>query len=287
MDICATVVDLARQERGSPLEPPPGRPVYGKFEVSGYRKQQQDRLRLLQGLGVEDDVRVYHEHQAEWRSVLLVDEEEIRTLLLKFPDADETLRGAGGIGQNITFRSKAPFHCRSLCVGDLLLIGSALLEVVGPRMPCWKHDRAHGVKGIYEFMLTQGYGGAFARILRSGTVCAGDEIRLVERQNPGWSTVRVHCCLYGRPATRNVELLSEIVELETLPEFQYRGVARHRLKVLQAGEDFKDSSRTQDPPAMTTRPSMAGAAQTWGKSILVLSGIVGTVVAASIAVSRR
>jgi MOSC domain-containing protein YiiM len=61
-------------------------------------------------------------------------------------------------------------------VGRRLEVGAAILEITGPRDPCAKMDEiAPGLRRLME----EDRQGVLARVVRSGTIRAGDPIRLL------------------------------------------------------------------------------------------------------------
>lgn len=70
-------------------------------------------------------------------------------------------------------------------LGDVLTIGSAVVEVAQPRTPCYKLAAAFGVKDMAVRVQTTGRIGYLLRVLEEGTIGAGDEVRLVGRQSHG------------------------------------------------------------------------------------------------------
>lgn len=107
---------------------------------------------------------------------------------------------------------------RNVCIGDIMSIGDPetgpLLQVSLPRQPCFKLNHRFELKNFapntWKFSRT----GWYYRVLREGTLRAGDEIRLVERRHPKWTIERIQEYLH-----RNTGDLAMNEELAAIPEF--------------------------------------------------------------------
>ncbi len=91
------------------------------------------------------------------------------------------LLGAGVLGENISTRGITE---HDVCIGDILRLGAARVQVSQPRSPCWKIDRRLKVEGASRFVEAAGITGWYYRVLEPGGVEAGDAIELLERPNP-------------------------------------------------------------------------------------------------------
>jgi MOSC domain-containing protein YiiM len=69
-----------------------------------------------------------------------------------------------------------------ICIGDTLRIGDAVVQVTMPRLPCFKFAHKMGRPGIIKEFLHSGFSGFYHRVLKEGTVQAGDTIEWVERE---------------------------------------------------------------------------------------------------------
>lgn len=103
--------------------------------------------------------------------------------------------GAGVLGENISTRGMTE---HDVCIGDILCIGGARVQVSQPRSPCWKIDRRLKVDDASRFVETAGITGWYYRVLEPGSIAAGDAIALLERPNPWlslahyWDEVMAH-----------------------------------------------------------------------------------------------
>jgi len=81
---------------------------------------------------------------------------------------------------------------RNVCIGDIVSIGDeVLLQVSLPRQPCFKLNHRFQLKNFAPNTYKTSRTGWYYRVLREGTIQAGDEIKLVERKHPTWTIERV------------------------------------------------------------------------------------------------
>jgi len=101
-------------------------------------------------------------------------------------------------------------------IGDKFQVGSALLMVTEPRMPCYKLGIKFGRSDIIRRFLVSERTGFYFAVLQEGEVGVGDQIEMVER---GKEAVRVNDVtrLFSRDK-HNAALLRRAIETEALPE---------------------------------------------------------------------
>jgi MOSC domain-containing protein YiiM len=81
---------------------------------------------------------------------------------------------------------------RNVCIGDIMSVGDeVLLQVSLPRQPCFKLNHRFQLKNFAPNTYKASRTGWYYRVLREGTLQAGDEIKLVERKHPTWTIERV------------------------------------------------------------------------------------------------
>jgi MOSC domain-containing protein YiiM len=135
----------------------------------------------------------------------------------------------GMFGENFT---TVGLQEEELSIGDQLKVGSAVVVVTEPRMPCYKLGIRFGRSDILKRFLTSGRSGFYLAVLKEGEVGAGDNIEFVKHAA---ESVRVSDItrLYVREK-HNVQLLRRAIEAEALPE-SWKEYFRRRLEEL---EDF-------------------------------------------------
>jgi MOSC domain-containing protein YiiM len=90
----------------------------------------------------------------------------------------------GTFGENLTTSGLLE---EAVCVGDILRIGSAVLQVTHPRMPCFKLAHKFARPEIIKEFLLSGRSGFYLRVVEEGELAAGDEIEFVQRDPNGVS----------------------------------------------------------------------------------------------------
>ena len=132
----------------------------------------------------------------------------------------------GMFGENFTTEG---LYEAELNIGDKFRIGSAVVMVTEPRMPCYKLGIRFGRTDIIKKFLASERTGFYLAVLQEGQVGAGDPIQLIERNERG---VRVSDItrLYVHDK-HNTQLLRRAIEVEALPE-SWRAYFKERLKKL-------------------------------------------------------
>jgi MOSC domain-containing protein YiiM len=119
----------------------------------------------------------------------------------------------GMFGENFT--STGLFE-PELNIGDKYSVGSAVVMVTEPRLPCYKLAIKFGRADIIKRFLASERTGFYLAVLQEGEVGVGDSIELVERNR---ESVRVTdiASLYTREKN-NIGLLRRAVSVEVLPQ---------------------------------------------------------------------
>jgi MOSC domain-containing protein YiiM len=118
-----------------------------------------------------------------------------------------------------------------LNIGDKFQVGSAIVRVTEPRMPCYKLGIRFGRSDIVKRFLASERTGFYFAVLQEGEVGAGDGIQLIEASK---RSVKVSDItqLYTREK-HNIALLRRAIEVEALPD-SWKNYFQHRLEKLAA-----------------------------------------------------
>lgn len=111
----------------------------------------------------------------------------------------------GEIGENLTLgappNGEEPGEA-AFCIGDVVAVGSARLQVTQPRVPCFKQADRLGVPDAVAVAKAAGRTGFYLRVLAAGEVGAGDDVVLIRRPHPGMSIALVNRVLHGENEDR-------------------------------------------------------------------------------------
>ncbi len=100
---------------------------------------------------------------------------------------------AGSVGENITL---AGITEDQICVGDHVRLGTAAVQVSGPRVPCANLARRIGRSGWGRETVRENRTGFYLRVLEPGIVQAGDVWFLEKRMNETGSIPTINRCMY-------------------------------------------------------------------------------------------
>ncbi len=122
---------------------------------------------------------------------------------------------AGTFGENLTVQG---LDLTYATLGDHWRVGSTLLEVVQPRLPCFKLGIRMGDVRFPKRFQAAGRMGAYLRVIEEGDVGAGDEIAITSAPDGSVSLHELVEALFDRDKARG------LLRAPYLPEF-WRQVA--------------------------------------------------------------
>ena len=97
------------------------------------------------------------------------------------------------VGENITLDT---WDERTVCVGDILRIGTASIQISAPRTPCENQARHIGRADWVKRTIQELRTGMYARVVETGTLAAGDRVVLEARPNPDLTLHELNACFY-------------------------------------------------------------------------------------------
>jgi MOSC domain-containing protein YiiM len=150
--------------------------INGKDVLTGiYKEEHAGRIRVGK-LGLAGDGQADHTvHGGEYQALYGYPFEHYAHWQTVFGGAAFPF---GTFGENLTFSGLLE---TDVFVGDLLRVGSAILQVTMPRLPCYKLGHKLGRPAILKEFLHSGYSGYYFRVAQEGEIGAGDAAEWVRR----------------------------------------------------------------------------------------------------------
>lgn len=132
----------------------------------------------------------------------------------------------GTFGENFTVSGLLEDQ---VCVGDILSIGEATVQVTMPRIPCFKFGHKIGHPEILDAFLRSGKSGFYQRVLTEGHVKVDDEIKIVARDS---NKISIRSALGLQKLNEgDAELLAKALKINSLAPL-LKEVYGHRLNSL-------------------------------------------------------
>ena len=129
----------------------------------------------------------------------------------------------------------------TLCIGDILSLGSATVQISQGRQPCWKLGLHTGQDKMPYLFQKTGRTGWYYRVLDEGAVAVGDGITLVERSQPNWTVRKVTQARLTRRITPE-----DAAQLADMPELAASW--RQAFAKMAAGQVKEDTSKRLGGP---------------------------------------
>jgi MOSC domain-containing protein YiiM len=117
--------------------------------------------------------------------------------------------GEAAFGQNLTTRGVA---VSSAVIGERWRVGTTLLEVAQPRVPCHKLALRFGEAGFVKRFAQAARPGAYLRIVEEGELAAGDAIDVIDRPDHQVTSRMVFDAML-----RDHTLIPQVVAAQQLP----------------------------------------------------------------------
>jgi MOSC domain-containing protein YiiM len=119
----------------------------------------------------------------------------------------------GMFGENFTV---AGLIEETVNIGDRFRIGSGIVMVTQPRVPCYKLAAKFGREDIIKRFLVSGRSGFYCKVMQEGEVGAGDAIEAVSRDGHAVTVADIARLYNGQ--SDDLDLLRRAVQIEALPE---------------------------------------------------------------------
>lgn len=119
----------------------------------------------------------------------------------------------GGFGSNLGVEEIAE---DAISLGERFQLGSALLEVSQPRMPCATIERRFERKGMVEAIMRSGRSGWYFRVIEEGMAEAGDWLRPIPGTGTGITISTIFSQIAGPAADSDRVLIEQLASTPLL-----------------------------------------------------------------------
>jgi len=119
----------------------------------------------------------------------------------------------GAFGENLTTEG---LWEDTLFIGDLFRVGSAVLRVTQPRMPCYKLQLRFDRDDMIKRFLVSGRSGFYFSVIEPGDVGAGSKVEVLYRDPQSVTVADIMSLYLGQ--RRDPKLLQRAMNVSSLPE---------------------------------------------------------------------
>ncbi|CZR48669.1 uncharacterized protein FPRO_04007 [Fusarium proliferatum ET1] len=191
--------------------------------TSAIYKQRHDGPIFCSATGVLGDEHASSRHGGTERAVHQYNPDHYPDWRAENPPEPD-LYDVGAYGENLVTTN---MNDDNVCIGDIYKLGeNVLLEVSEPRHPCFKLNSRFKWPRALKRTIRTGRAGWNMRVLKTGDICKGDTISLLERPFPKWSVLNVQRVIRARNVSLN--LLAECTQLPMTDLFL--DIAKERLR---------------------------------------------------------
>ncbi|MDF2924125.1 MAG: hypothetical protein K0R57_3039 [Paenibacillaceae bacterium] len=118
--------------------------------------------------------------------------------------------GPAAFGENVTVTGMTE---EEVCIGDILRLGQAVVQISQPRQPCYKLGYKYGRTDMPVLVQNTGYTGYYYRVVEEGLVAKGDGVSLLDQSPHGMSVAAANRIMYMEKGNKQ-----EIERLLAVPE---------------------------------------------------------------------
>ena len=119
----------------------------------------------------------------------------------------------GLVGENLTIDD---FDEKLIKIGDEFEVGSCIFQVSQPRIPCYKIGIKMNSRDFPKKFSSSGLLGSYLRVVKTGSIKNGDELKLVKTDNGSLSLYEISDILFND--IKNIEKMKAALDLKYLTE---------------------------------------------------------------------
>lgn len=119
----------------------------------------------------------------------------------------------GMFGENLTTSGLPDDEVR---IGDVFQIGTAKLQAIQPRFPCFKLNIRFGLPDMIERFMAQKRNGIYFKVIEEGNIQVNDEIKRIELSLFNVTIPEYAECYYSKGSNKHI--LKTLLSIPYLPE---------------------------------------------------------------------
>ncbi|PZM77220.1 MAG: MOSC domain-containing protein [Candidatus Melainabacteria bacterium] len=144
----------------------------------------------------------------------------------QMPDVDFSY---GKFGENLTTEGLLE---RDICIGDEFKVGTAVIKVSQPRLPCYKLGVKFGRNDVIKRFMQSGYSGIYFSVVQEGELMAGDSIEFLRGDGLNIKVQKVANLFTGRQK-RDPEFVKRALESQLADQMKmFIGIEVSKFKEL-------------------------------------------------------
>ncbi len=190
--------------------------IGAKLSPTGIYKQSVEQVSVDE-LGIVDDSqadkRFHGGPEKALHQYALISYEKI---IKRYPLLHKKAK-PGMIGENL---SGTVMNEHNVCIGDIYKVGSVILQVSSPRIPCWKIDAKFKQPDLHQFISQHRLNGWYYRVLQAGDMTLNDAFLLQQRPNTDVTVDTMLKVIDAKAEDKLIELVTNAIGLD--PEWQKR-----------------------------------------------------------------
>lgn len=186
-------------------------PIHQAVEVFADHIQGDEQADLQNHGGLDKAVYAYSfAHYAYWQDKLGLKE-------LDF----------GSFGENFTF---SELDEANIQIGDIFKIGSCLLQVSQPRVPCFKLGLKFDNAEMPRLFTKSAKTGIYFRVLQTGIIAPDQQLEVVEQAKNSVSVQTLFNAYYNQEVEQGLPIIANAAGLDTLSEAWKGQLAKYLAK---------------------------------------------------------
>lgn len=194
-----------------------------KRSPTGIYKQSVNKV-TVDELGIKGDIQVDKRfHGGPEKALHQYALSSYEKIIKRYPLLHKQAK-PGSIGENLT---ATDMNEHNVCIGDIYNLGTSILQVSSPRIPCWKIDSKFKQPNLNQFITQQRINGWYYRVLQAGEITINDELQLQQRPNADLSIDTMLRVIYAQADAARVEPAINAIGLD--PEWQSRLQRKYQL----------------------------------------------------------